>query len=77
MAELRDKAEAERLERMRHNATALAARGLLATDVGHAADVMWLSTSPELYESLVLKRGWSADEFGDFVGRMLAAVVME
>src|SRR3954466_14844469 len=77
MAELLRRVEAERHERMLHNARALAARGLLTTDIGRAADVMWLSTSPELYESLVLKRGWSPAQFGDFVGRMLTAILTE
>ena len=32
-----------------------------------AADLMWSVTSPEMYELLVLRRGWSLDQYADFV----------
>lgn len=34
---------------------------------------MFTCTSAELYENLVLKRGWSAERYGRFVARTLAA----
>jgi hypothetical protein len=34
---------------------------------------MFTCTSAELYESLVLKRGWDAERYGSFIARTLAA----
>jgi hypothetical protein len=33
----------------------------------HAADILWTYSSPELYELLVLRRGWSAERYGRYV----------
>ena len=69
---------AARLERMTLNA-----RGLL--DAGHlrsgitleqAADIMWTYSSPELYDLLVLRRGWPADHFGRFVAQALISALL-
>lgn len=35
-----------------------------------------MSISADLYEALVLKRGWSADRFGRFTARTIAANVL-
>jgi AcrR family transcriptional regulator len=75
MAELLARTEEERHQRMLHNAHLMAARGLLRGDPAQAADVMWTLTSPELYQSLVLKRGWSIESFGQFIGEALTAVL--
>jgi hypothetical protein len=32
--------------------------------------------SPELYELLVSQRGWSAEEYGRFVGQALTAALL-
>jgi hypothetical protein len=32
---------------------------------------MWTYSSPELYELLVLRRGWTADRYGQFIGQAL------
>jgi AcrR family transcriptional regulator len=77
MRELLARTESDRYARMMHNARTLAGRGLLAVGVETAADVMWACTAPELYERLVLRRGWSADRFGDLIGRTLFAALME
>jgi AcrR family transcriptional regulator len=68
----------ERLARMRHNARKLSRRGFLrmGVTVAAAADIMWTCTSPELYELLVARRGWSAARFGDFVATLLRALVI-
>jgi AcrR family transcriptional regulator len=80
-AEMRDLAaalEAARHRRMVSNARVLAARGLLRQGVGrqHAADVMYALTSAEIYELLVLRRGWSARAFGDYVREQLTCALL-
>lgn len=75
MAALHDELTELRLERMRGNASRLEGRGFLRAglSVEQAAEVMLACTSPELYETLVLRQGWSARRFGDFVSTTLAA----
>ncbi|RDV10995.1 TetR/AcrR family transcriptional regulator [Arthrobacter sp. RT-1] len=71
---LRDVDDA-RYRRMLHNARQVLGRGFLRTDITdeEVADVMFTCTSAELFENLVLKRGWSNEQFGRFVARTLAA----
>ena len=38
---------------------------------------MWACTSPELYELLVLRRGWTAGHFDDFVADTLEAALLQ
>lgn len=66
---LRDEMDADRLKRMTHNARRLRDAGHLRADItlAHAADVLWTYSSPELYELLVLRRGWSPARYGRFV----------
>ncbi|MDT7661525.1 MAG: hypothetical protein QOD04_1081 [Pseudonocardiales bacterium] len=48
-------------------------RHLVLEDV---RDVLWTYHAPELYELLVLERGWSADRYGLFLGEaMINAVI--
>ena len=39
--------------------------------VDQAADIMWTYSSPDLYDLLVLRRGWTADRYGQFIGHAL------
>lgn len=66
---LRDELDADRLSRMTQNARRLRAAGHLRANVtlAEAADVLWTYSSPELYELLVLRRGWSVARYGQFV----------
>lgn len=75
MADLLRNVDDLRYRRMLGNARQMAARGLLnpRLNVVEAADVMFACTASELYESLVLKRGWSAERFGTFIARTLTA----
>ncbi|MBT2538732.1 TetR/AcrR family transcriptional regulator [Arthrobacter sp. ISL-69] len=75
MADLLQEVDDARYRRMLHNAQQIAARGILRPELSaqEAADVMFASTAAELYETLVLKRGWSADRYGTFIARTLAA----
>lgn len=67
-----------RLSRMADNARYLAEsmhlRAGITTDT--VRDVLWLCTSPELYELLVLRRGWSTATFGEFVADTIAGALL-
>lgn len=75
---LKDVAD-QRLERMGHNARRLAALGGLRRGLSadRAGDVLFAYTTPELYEALVVHRGWTLTEFGDFLYRGMAAELLE
>lgn len=66
-----------RLLRMAENARYIDEGGHLnvGVTVEEARDVMWLCTSPELYELLVLQRGWTTAMFGSFVSSILESVL--
>lgn len=70
--------QAERLNGMRHLAEHLAATGHLAPDVpaAEARDLLWTYSSPELYELLVLQRGWSTDHYRHWLHRTLVNALL-
>lgn len=57
-----------RLDRMADNAVHLAKGGRLRAGLTAEAarDVLWLCSSPEMYELLVQRRGWTPDQLGVF-----------
>ncbi|SRR5579883_2811792 len=78
MASLQTELSAQRLERMTDNARKLAAAGHLRDDVTaqHAGEIMWTYSSPELYELLVLTRGWPLERYGTFIADALVAALL-
>lgn len=76
--ELRHELSQERLARMEQNARALADAGHLGPDVvlGEARDVLWLATSPEIYDLLVCRRGWTVERYSAHVTQMLRSVLL-
>ena len=78
IAALLDELNAARHQRMTTNARALADAGHLRPGItpDEAADILWTYSSPELYDLLVLRRGWSAEQYGRFVGQALAAALL-
>jgi AcrR family transcriptional regulator len=78
MAGLLAEVDAARLSRMTANAGNLAAAGHLCPDitVEQAGEVMWMYSSPELYELLVLKRGWPAERYGAFIAEAMIAALL-
>jgi len=78
MAGLRAEMDAARLSRMTRNARTLGAAGHLRQDVTveQAGEVMWTYSSPELYELLVLRRGWPADRYGSFIAEAMIAALL-
>jgi AcrR family transcriptional regulator len=75
---LLDESDAARLARMRHNANVLARRGFLREGMtaARAGEIMWTYSSPELYELLVVRRGWTPAQLGDFVADALIAALL-
>jgi AcrR family transcriptional regulator len=54
----------------------LAATGRLRVSPDEARDLLWTYHAPELYELLVLERGWHADRYGEFfVAAVTAALI--
>jgi AcrR family transcriptional regulator len=49
----------------------LASTGQLRVTATQARDLLWTYHAPELYELLVLERGWSAARYGDFIAQAL------
>lgn len=59
----------ETLTAMTMFASDLARTGQLRVSATNARDVLWTYHAPELYELLVLERGWSATRYGKFVAQ--------
>ena len=78
IAAVLEAAEAERLARMRHHARFLKARGHLGegVTVSEATDLLWICSSLEIYELLVMRRGWSTARFGRYVGNLMITALL-
>jgi AcrR family transcriptional regulator len=61
----------ETLTGMTMFASNLAKTGQLRVSAREARDVLWTYHAPELYELLVLERGWSATRYGKFLAHAL------
>jgi hypothetical protein len=68
----------ERLTGMSHFARHLHDGGHLRTgvSVNEARDVLWTFISAELWELLVIQRGWTPHRFGTWMGDMLVAALL-
>lgn len=68
----------ERLRGMTLFAKHLSRDGHLAAGISEreARDVLWTYNSAELFQLLVLQRGWSPRRYGTWVGRQLAAALL-
>ncbi len=78
MQVLADELDDDRLRRMRQNARRLRDAGHLRPGLGTtaAADVLWTYSAPELYELLVVRRGWSVARYGRFVADAMAGALL-
>jgi hypothetical protein len=78
MAVLYQEAEAARLQRMERNASHLDERGHLGEGgtLEQARAVLWTYSSSELYELLVLRRGWPLHRYGQFVAEGIIAALL-
>ncbi len=70
--------KANRLEGMSEFAALLADGGALRPGISkqEARDALWTLNSPELYELVVLERGWSARRYGRWIAHQLAAALL-
>jgi AcrR family transcriptional regulator len=78
IAALLENSNTERLKRMRHHARFLSKRGYLRSGVtvAEATDILWTCSSVELYELLVLQRGWSRARFARYLGNYMTAMLL-
>jgi AcrR family transcriptional regulator len=76
---LLEEMDADRLRRMTDNARRLRAGGHLRRGVTlrRAADVLWTYSAPELYELLVIRRGWSPPRYGRFIADAMIDALLE
>lgn len=75
---LLEELDADRLRRMTGNARRLRKGGHLRAGItlAQAADVLWTYSAPELYELLVLRRGWSRRRYGRFVANAMIEALL-
>jgi AcrR family transcriptional regulator len=78
MSAVLEDSDAERLTRMSHHARFLVERGYLrdGVTVAEATDILWTCSSVEIYELLVLKRGWSPRRFARFIADFMIASLL-
>lgn len=69
--------DAERLVGAAGFAGLLASRTAVRLDPEQARDVVWSLLSPELYDLLVRRRGWSLDAYQDWLARSLFEALVE
>jgi AcrR family transcriptional regulator len=77
-AALHDELDRNRLKRMALNARHLVTAGHVRPGLGLAAtrDVLWLYSSPEIYDLLVRRRRWSVARYSQFVGDAMIAALL-
>lgn len=75
LAALETDLDNDRRARMADNAQRIADAGHLpdGLSVGRVADLLWTYSSPQVYDLLVLRSGWSLEEYGDFIAAGAAA----
>lgn len=78
VATLHHEMEAERLSRMAHNAGLLRRRGFLRPGVStvRARDLLFTYSSPELYDVLVQRRGWSVKTYSEFLRESISSALL-
>jgi hypothetical protein len=69
----------DRLDGMSEFAALLTDRGALRDGISEeeARDVLWTLNSPELYELLVLDRGWTPTQYGRWIAHALTAALLD
>ena len=78
LRDLWDLSEKQRLIAARAFVTAVAAKGLLREDldVNIATDIAWVYISPDVYLSLVTRRGWSETAYRQWLADTLTAALL-
>ncbi len=75
LAGLEAELDDDRRARMTDNARRVADGGHLpdGLSVTRVADLLWTYSSPQVYDLLVLRSGWTLDEYADFIAAGVAA----
>ena len=78
MASLQAEMDGQRLDRMIHNASNLVDAGHLRDGLTAelAGEVLWTYSSPQLYELLVLIRGWPLERYSAFLADAMIAALL-
>jgi AcrR family transcriptional regulator len=78
MAALLNASNRDRDQRARHHARFLKQRGYLreGITVAQATDILWTCNSAELYDLLVVQRGWSLPRFARFLADYMIATLL-
>ena len=76
MAAIRAEMDASRLRNMRQVAQWIAARGPLRTDVERAGEIIWTVASPDVSRMLCDDRGWTQDEYADWLEATLVSALL-
>ena len=76
MARMLAATDRQRLRRMRQNAETLTGHLKEGLSRNDAAEIMWTYSSPDLYDLLVDRRGWSIRRYGQFVTDSLLAALL-
>jgi len=78
MARLLAEMDDQRLDRMTHNARGLAEAGHLRNDITleQAGEIMWTYSSAQLYELLVVIRGWPLERYSAFLADAMIAALL-
>jgi non-ribosomal peptide synthetase component F len=79
LADLLGQMSAQRLERMTLNAQRLLRHAGVrpGLTVEHVRDVLWTYTAPELYDLLVGQRGWTVEQYRDFLFHGMSGQLLE
>ena len=67
---------AERLRNMENVARHFAANGRLRLEETRASETLWVLTSPELYRTLTLDRGWTRDVYATWLADSLERLLV-
>lgn len=75
LTQLERELDEDRRARMTDNARRLAEAGHLSADLSleRASDILWTYSSPQIYDLLVQRRGWSPDQYAAFITAGMAA----
>lgn len=76
LAAVWDQVQAQRLGGATAVVADVAGKAALAVPAGHARDVVWASTSPEVHRMLVHARGWSARGYAEHLAATWRATLL-
>lgn len=77
MATLLAETDQQRRDRMRHNAERLTGQLRPGVTIRQATDILWLYSSPDLYDLLVLRGGWSLRAYARHLTESMKAALLE